>query len=232
MPEMLFDLPEIPAIPMTDGSGLYPIGRIFCVGRNYAAHAAEMGNEVDREAPFYFTKSPANAVRSGASLPYPPGTQDYHHEMELYMAIGTPVFHANADQAAQAIHGFGAALDMTRRDLQGVAKEKRRPWDLGKDVEGSAVFGDLTPAAAFGFVGPQRILLRVNGNTRQDAYLADMIHTVTDVVSDLSKYYHLRPGDLILTGTPAGVGPVKPGDKVSGEIEGLSAVVLTLSDPA
>lgn len=227
----LFDLPEIPTIPVKGESATYPIGRIFCVGRNYAAHAAEMGGEVDREAPFYFTKSPASAVLSGAVVPFPPGTQDYHHEMELVMAIGQPVFRADIDAVGEAIYAYGCALDMTRRDLQGAAKEKRRPWSLGKDVENAAVFAPLTRAADLGPLSGRRIHLAVNSDVRQDATLDEMVWSAPEIVSHLSGYYHLRPGDLIMTGTPAGVGPVQPGDTITGGIDGLDPVTLTLTVP-
>ncbi|PIV75743.1 MAG: fumarylacetoacetase [Rhodobacteraceae bacterium CG17_big_fil_post_rev_8_21_14_2_50_65_11] len=228
MTSYLFDPPAIHAIPVSGASAQYPVSRIFCVGRNYAAHAAEMGNEVDREAPFYFTKSPQALLATGAILPYPPGTQDLHHEMELALAIGQPVFRATRDAARAAIFGYGCALDMTRRDLQGAAKDKRRPWDLGKDFEGSAVLAPLTPAEAMGEIGPQRIHLAVNGEIRQDATLDEMIHGVAEIVADLSRYYHLAPGDLILTGTPAGVGAVGPGDVLRGGIDGLAPISLTI----
>ncbi|SDY33439.1 fumarylpyruvate hydrolase [Jannaschia faecimaris] len=228
MPD-LFPVPDFPRLPVTGGDDLYPVTRVFCVGRNYAAHAAEMGNEVDREAPFYFTKNPLHVVHAGATLSYPPGTQDYHHEMEFVVAIATPIFQGSRDAAQAAIFGYGAGLDMTRRDLQGQAKEKRRPWDLGKDVEGSAVLGPLTRAAKFGAVADQRIHLMVNGETRQDATLGEMIHDCAAVVADLSKYYHLAPGDVILTGTPAGVGPVFAGDVLHGEIAGCAPVDLVLT---
>jgi fumarylpyruvate hydrolase len=231
MSELIFDLPAIPTLAVTGQQARYPVGRIFCVGRNYAAHAAEMGFEVDREAPFYFTKSPANLILSGATVPYPPGTANYHHEMELVMAIGQPVFRADRDSAHAAIHSFGCGLDMTRRDLQIASREKQRPWDLGKDVEDSAVFGALTPAAEMGEIGPQRIHLEVNGETRQDATLNELIWKLDEIIMDLSKFYHLRPGDLIMTGTPAGVGPVNPGDRITGGIDGLDPISLTITDP-
>lgn len=227
----LFDLPAIPDVPVTGEAAGYPVRRIFCVGRNYAAHAAEMGNEVDREAPFYFTKSPAHLVLSGAALPYPPGTGDYHHEMEFVVAIGAPVFRCPSEAALEAVYGYAAGLDMTRRDRQGEAKDKRRPWDLGKDFEGAAVIGEITRAAAFGPVDDQRIALTVNGEVRQDATLGELIHDVTHVVSHLSQYYHLAPGDLIYTGTPAGVGAVEAGAVLEGTIEGLAPVRLTVTDP-
>ena len=230
MSAMLFDLPEIPGLAVKGQSALYPIGRIFCVGRNYAAHAAEMGFEVDREAPFYFTKPPANAVLSGASVPFALSTENYHHEMELVMAVGAPVFRASKEEAEAAIYAFGCGLDMTRRDLQIASRNKQRPWDLGKDVENAAVLAPLTPAAEMGEIGPQRIHLEVNGETRQDATLGELIWKLDEIIMDLSKFYHLRPGDLIMTGTPAGVGPVQPGDKITGGIDGLDPVSLTLTD--
>jgi fumarylpyruvate hydrolase len=230
MPVPLFDLPEIPDIPVVGETATYPVGRIFCVGRNYAAHAAEMGNEVDRDAPFYFTKSPTAAILSGASIPYPPGTANYHHEMELVLAIGAPVFRVSRAQAGAAIWAHGCALDMTRRDLQRIAKDKRQPWDLGKDVEGSAVFAPLTRVGVSGPLAGRRIHLEVNGTLRQDASLDEMIWSPEEIVAHLSGFYHLRPGDLILTGTPAGVGPVVAGDCIAGGIDGLAPVELCLTE--
>ena len=229
MSETLFALPDVPAIPVIGETATYPVGRVFCVGRNYAAHAAEMGVEVDRQTPFYFTKTPSAAVLSGASVPYPPGTDNFHYEMELVLAIGQNVFRANPEQANAAVYAYGCALDMTRRDLQQAAKDKQRPWDLGKDVEKSAVFAPLTRAADFGVVADQRIHLEVNGNVKQDASLRELIWSVDEIISHLSGFYHLRPGDLILTGTPAGVGPVVAGDVISGGIDGLEPVHLTLT---
>lgn len=222
----LFEPEPVRAAEVLGEAALYPVRRIFCVGRNYAEHAREMGVEVDREAPFYFTKSPFDLTPSGATVPYPPGTSDYHHEMELVIALGAPAFRIAAEDAPGAIFGFACGLDMTRRDLQGVAKEKRRPWDVGKDFEDSAVLGPITRAAAFGAAGPQRIALSVNGVGRQSARLADMVWSIAELVSHLSTLYHLGPGDLIYTGTPAGVGAVLPGDVITGTIEGLSPVTL------
>jgi len=224
----VFPPPPVVSLPIEGLPSRFPVRRIYCVGRNYAAHAAEMGAEVDREAPFYFTKTPASLVASGATVPYPSGTANYHHEMELVVALGAPVFRAGVDEARAAVYGYACGLDMTRRDLQDVAKEKRRPWDLGKDFERSAVIAELTPAAAFGTPGPQRIVLSVNGAVRQDAHLSDMIHGVAEVISHLSGYYHLAAGDLIYTGTPAGVGAVSAGDRLEGTIDGLAPVRLTI----
>ncbi|MFT7595437.1 MAG: fumarylpyruvate hydrolase [Paracoccaceae bacterium] len=230
MTDTLFDLPAIPTIPVNGESRGYPVGRVFCVGRNYAAHAAEMGFEVDREAPFYFTKTPSAAVLSGAEVAYPPGTENFHYEMELVMAIGAPVFRATKEQANAAIYAYGCSLDMTRRDLQLTSRAKQRPWDLGKDVENSAVIAPLTKAADMGDLGTQRIHLEVNGEVKQDATLDELIWKVDEIICHLSGFYHLRPGDLILTGTPAGVGPVVAGDVITGGIDGLDPIQLTLLD--
>ncbi|MFC3527736.1 fumarylacetoacetate hydrolase family protein [Paracoccus mangrovi] len=227
MVDYLLPLPPVMSLPVIGREGRFPVGRIFCVGRNYAAHAAEMGNEVDREAPFYFLKSPHAVQQSGTVLAYPPGTEDLHHEIELVVAIGAPGFRLARDRAAGVIWGYGAALDMTRRDLQAKAKAKQRPWDLSKDFEGAAVLSALTPAQDFQPLG-QRIQLGVNGVTRQDAVISDMVWSIDELIADLSHYYHLTPGDLILTGTPAGVGPVVAGDRLSGGIEGLAPVELRI----
>ncbi|TNF58972.1 MAG: FAA hydrolase family protein [Rhodobacteraceae bacterium] len=229
MTTTLFDLPRPVGIPVKGEAATYPIGRIFCVGRNYAAHAAEMGHEVDRENPFYFTKSPAHAILTGATVPYPPGTANYHHEMELAFAMGAPVFRATREEAEAAVYAYGCALDMTRRDRQQDGKDKGRPWDMGKDVEASAVFAPMTRAAGMAPLGPRRIHLEVNGKTRQDATLSELIHDVPEIIMDLSRYYHLGPGDLIMTGTPAGVGPVVAGDVITGGIDGLDPISLTIA---
>ncbi|MFU8881190.1 MAG: fumarylacetoacetate hydrolase family protein [Rhodobacterales bacterium] len=224
----VFDLPPIPSIPVLGEAATYPIRRIFCVGRNYAKHAAEMGIEVDREKPFYFTKSAASAILSGAIAPYPAGTDNYHHEMELAVAIGAPAFKVAAADAMASVYGYCCALDMTRRDLQLSERAHQRPWDLGKDVENSAVFAPITKAAEFGAIAGQRIHLEVNGDIRQDATLTELIWSVPEIISHLSGFYHLQPGDLILTGTPAGVGAVLPGDVINGGIDGLEPIRLTI----
>ena len=228
----LFTTPPIPSIPVLGESATYPIRRIFCVGRNYAAHAAEMGIAVDREKPFYFTKSPASAILSGASAPYPSGTTNYHHEMELAVAIGAPAFKVSVADAMSRVYGYGCALDMTRRDLQLSERAHQRPWDLGKDVENSAVFAPITKAADFGEIAAQRIHLSVNGVIKQDATLTELIWSVPEIISHLSGFYHLQPGDLIMTGTPAGVGAVVAGDVITGGIDGLEPISLTITAEA
>ncbi|MDY0748879.1 fumarylacetoacetate hydrolase family protein [Paucibacter sp. R3-3] len=227
----IFPAPEQPSVPVRGSSARYAVSRIFCVGRNYAAHAREMGSDPDREPPFYFSK-PANAlVESGATIAYPPMTQNLHYEMELVLALGAPLFRATPEQAAAAIWGYAAGLDMTRRDLQNAAKATGRPWDTGKAYEQSAVITDLIPAAQAGDMGKGAITLQVNGVEKQRGDLSDMIWSNAEIVANLSQFYHLGPGDLIYTGTPEGVGPVKPGDEITGQIEGLVNLTLTIGQP-
>lgn len=225
---LLFELPSAPAVRVQGEEALFPVHRIFCVGRNYEAHAAEMGFKADREAPFYFTKSASAIVQSGATIPYPPGTQNYHYEMEFVVAIGAPAFRTEESEALNAVYGYACGLDMTRRDLQLAAREKGRPWDTGKDFEESAVIGQITKAAEFGAIGDQRIALSVNGSVKQDQRLSDLVWSVPELIAHLSNFYHLQPGDLIYTGTPAGVGPVAAGDRLEGTIDGLVPVELAI----
>jgi fumarylpyruvate hydrolase len=229
--EFVFAPPPQAAAPVRGRAERFPINRIFCVGRNYAAHAKEMGVAVDREAPFYFMKASAHYVPSGATRPYPPGTSSYHHEVEFVVAIGTAGFRIREADASGHVFGYACGLDMTRRDLQAAAKEKQRPWDIGKNVEDSAVLGEIAPAADIGHPSRGHIELRVNGQPRQTGDLSDLIHGVPAVIAHLSQYYHLRPGDLIYTGTPEGVGAVKPGDRLEGSIDGVGTIALQLADP-
>ncbi|MCZ0814115.1 fumarylacetoacetate hydrolase family protein [Roseovarius sp. EGI FJ00037] len=226
---LLFDPPAMPLVPVKGDSRQFPLRRIFCVGRNYAAHAAEMGNEVDREAPFYFTKSAHALCLSGASIPYSLGTQDCHYEMELVVAIGASALKVGPDEAMKVVMGFACGIDLTRRDLQGAAKDKRRPWDLGKDFENAALIGAITPADEFGKPADRRIALLHDGAVAQEARLSDMVWSVPEVIAHLSGFYHLLPGDLIYTGTPAGVGPVHPGSVLRGEIDGLEPVEVAIA---
>lgn len=229
MTQPLFVLPAIPLVPITGTDRGYPVQRIFCVGRNYAAHALEMGNEVDREAPFYFTKTPQTLCLSDSSIPYPPETSDCHYEMEFVVALSAPAFRVSASEAMEAVYGYACGIDLTRRDLQGIAKEKRRPWDIGKDFENASILSALTAKSEFGEIADQAIRLSVDGRTVQEATLADMIWSVPEIIAHLSRFYHLQPGDLIYTGTPAGVGPVQPGNTLLGEIDGLAPLHLTIT---
>ncbi len=212
----LFPPMPAPMVPIAGTDLGFPVRRIFCVGRNYEKHAKEMGGDVDREAPWYFTKSPAHACLSGAVVSFPQGTSNYHHEMELAVYLG---------DGAQVL-GHSCALDMTRRDRQQDGKDHRRPWSLGKDVENAAV---LAPIARDFTVAGQRIWLDVNGETRQDATLEELVWSVPEVIAHLSGFYRLGAGDVILTGTPAGVGPVQPGDVITGGVDGLEPISLTLT---
>ncbi len=225
--DLLFDPPAAPVIPVAGDIRQFPVRRIFCVGRNYAAHAAEMGNEVDREAPFYFTKSAHALCLSGATIPYPPGTADCHFEMEFVVAIGAPAFRVAEADAMRAVMGYACGIDLTRRDLQAAAKDKRRPWDLGKDFENAALIAAITPAEQFGEIAKQAIRLTHDGEVAQQADLSEMVWSVPELIAHLSRFYHLAPGDLIYTGTPAGVGPVRPGSVLSGEVEGLTPVEVS-----
>ncbi|PEQ14740.1 fumarylacetoacetase [Novosphingobium sp. PC22D] len=229
--KQLFDVPAAPMIPLLGEDAGVPVRRIFCVGRNYEAHARELGNTVQRDAPIWFTKTPSAYCPSGAAIPYPPGTANCHYEMELVVALGTPGFRVEPQDALDLVLGYACGLDMTRRDLQGAAREKGLPWDTGKDFENSAVIGPFTRAARFGEPGAQRITLALDGETRQDAVLSDMIWPVRDLIAHISTLYHLEPGDLIFTGTPAGVGPVAPGNRLSGAIDGLAPVTLEITAP-
>lgn len=228
MTKLICDPPKLHVLPIVGLDAGYPVNRIFCVGRNYVAHAAEMGGAVDRDAPWYFTKSAQAICQTGQVVPYPPGTSNYHHEMELVVALGGPVFQSDQSRAQDAIYGYACGLDMTRRDLQQIGKDARRPWSLGKDVENSAVIGAITPKEIMGAINTQQITLSVNGQTRQSAQLSDMVWTVPEIISHLSQFYHLGAGDLIMTGTPAGVGPVVAGDVITGAITGLGDISHTI----
>lgn len=225
-----FELPERPSVPIAHDDLRFPVNRIFCVGQNYAAHALEMGFQPDPEAPFFFTKAPAAICHSGAMIPFPLGTENCHYEMELVVALGAPAFRIDPAEALSAVFGYACGLDMTRRDLQNAAREKKRPWDFGKDFENAAVIAPITRAADFGTPVDQRIHLTQNGEVRQDSRLSDLIHSVPALIAYLSNYYHLQAGDLIYTGTPSGVGPIAPGDKLRGEVDGLTPVELVIGD--
>jgi fumarylpyruvate hydrolase len=226
---LLFELPPRPSLPVTGEDSQFPVHRIFCVGQNYEDHIREMGLAPARGSPIYFTKSPAAVCPSGATIPYPPGTENCHYEMELVVAIGEPAFRVAQREALSAVFGYGCGLDMTRRDLQQASRGHGRPWDTAKDFEHAAVLGAITRAESFGAPGEQRITLSQNGELRQDARLSQMIWSVPELIADLSNYCNRLPGDRIYTGTPAGVGPVAPGDRLFGMIEGLVPVELSIA---
>ncbi|MCM2289925.1 MAG: fumarylacetoacetate hydrolase family protein [Sulfuritalea sp.] len=229
----LWNPPPPASLPVRGLKQRFPVRRIFCVGRNYHAHAIEMGRPVDKATarPFYFTKSPSTLVESGATVPYPAGTENYHYEMELVVAIGGSGFRIDAGAARSLIFGYAAGLDMTRRDLQLAARDQGRPWDLGKDFERSAVCSPIAANCTLGMLDHGAIRLEVNGETRQSADLSQLIWGVGELLADLSQFYHLEPGDLIYTGTPDGVGAVKPGDRITGSIDGVGEVALDIGQP-
>ncbi|HKM63167.1 MAG TPA: fumarylacetoacetate hydrolase family protein [Acidisphaera sp.] len=223
MSDYVIDLPPQAVLPV-DGGGLFPVRRIFCVGRNYAAHTREMGGDPDRELPFFFTK-PADAVLTGgAEMPYPPGTSDLHHEMEMVVALGRGGVEIAEDRALECVFGYAAGLDMTRRDLQAQAKKEGKPWDMGKGFDHSAPVGLLVPALRCGHPARGRIVLTVNGEVRQDSDLSHMIWSVPEMIAFLSRLVALAPGDLIFSGTPEGVAAVQRGDLLEGSVEGVGSV--------
>ena len=225
----LWARPAPVSLPVKGQTERAAVNRIFCVGRNYLAHAAEMGHKVEKEGdrPFYFTKSPGALVESGATIPYPPETANCHHEMELVVVVGAPGFRVAVERAHDLVYGYACGLDMTRRDLQLAAREKGRPWDLGKDFENAAVVSEIVPMPGV-LIERGWIKLLVNGAVKQKSDLGNLIWNVRDIIADLSLFYHLAPGDLIFTGTPEGVGPVRPGDKLEGKIEGVGTIELTI----
>ena len=223
----LFAPPPVQSLPVRGTAQRLPVNRLFFVGRNYHAHAVEMGRPVDKsaEVPFYFTKAPSTLVESGATVAYPPGTGNYHHEMELVVAIGAPGFRVPEAEAGRLVYGYACGLDMTRRDLQLVAREKGRPWDLGKDVEQSSVVSEIVPMPGE-VLSKGALEMTVNGQMRQKSDLDKLIWNIPELIADLSKFYHLQPGDLIFTGTPEGVGALVPGDRIDGRIDRVGEIVL------
>jgi len=224
----LFEPAATISVAIRGSSARYPVNRIFCVGRNYVAHAEEMGVQPDKAEPFYFTKTPNTIVPSGATIPYPPATKNYHYEMELVIAMGAPAFETSKEDALDAVYGYASGLDMTRRDLQLIAREKSRPWDLGKDFEQSAIISNIVPATEIGHPSQGAINLSVNGEVKQSADLSQLINNTAEIIAHLSQFYHLTAGDLIYTGTPAGVGPVVAGDKLTGYIDGVGEISLSI----
>ena len=223
----LWNPPAVPSLPVRGKADRLPVNRLFFVGRNYHAHAVEMGKPVDKsvERPFYFTKAPQTLVDSGATVAYPPETSNYHFEMELVVAIGAPAFRVSQEDAHKVIYGYAAGLDMTRRDLQLVARDKGRPWDLGKDVEQSSVCGEIVPMPGV-VIEQGEIALSVNDEPKQKSDVSKLIWNIREIIADLSLFYHLQPGDLIYTGTPEGVGAVVAGDRIDGYVEGVGEIVL------
>jgi fumarylpyruvate hydrolase len=223
-----FEHPPAAEVSIVGSKSGYPVRRVFCVGRNYEAHIREMGASV-REPPFFFTKFPCAIVPSGACLDYPPGTQNFQYEGELVLALGATAFKIPAEHARAVIFGYAAGLDMTRRDLQFAARDKGRPWDTGKNFAQSAPMGEIMPAARIGEFHHASLELAVNGEIKQRANIAEMIWSADEIIAHLSAFYHLGVGDLIFTGTPAGVGPVVAGDRIDLQIGELPLLSVTVA---
>lgn len=234
MVEFAFDLEAPPSLPIVGQSRHFPVRHVYCVGRNYAEHTKEMGGDAAKEPPFFFTK-PAHSVvpivPGGGTIPYPPATKDLHYEVEMVVAIGKEGAFIQREDALDHVFGYALGFDMTRRDLQAAAKEMRRPWDFGKAFEGAAPIGPIYPVTTHGHHTSGAIWLKVNGQPRQKGDLRDMIWPVPDMIVFLTEYYTLRPGDLIMTGTPAGVGAVVTGDQLVGGVDGLGELSVTIAPP-
>ncbi|MDH3596487.1 MAG: fumarylacetoacetate hydrolase family protein [Rhodospirillales bacterium] len=220
--------PEAPSLEVVGEGGRFPVRRIFCVGRNYAAHAREMGKDPDREPPFFFMKPAEAIVPSGAKLPYPPFTQDLHHEIELVAAIGREGAEIAESAALDYVYGYAVGIDLTCRDLQAEAKKMGRPWEVAKGFDRSAPCGAVQPASAIGHPASGPIWLRVGDEPKQSGDLSELIWPVPALISILSRTFRLLPGDLIFTGTPAGVGPLARGDHVTGGVEGVGTVEIEI----
>ena len=218
----VFEPGPVASIPVIGSDARFPVRRIYCVGRNYAAHAREMGRDPDREPPFFFMKPADAIVPGGGAVKYPPGTADLHHEIELVVALHRGGSDIAAADALDHVFGYAVGLDLTRRDLQSEAKKQGRPWDFGKSFDQSAPVTAIYPVASHGHHTSGKITLHVNGELRQQGDLSEMIWSVPDTIAYLSHYYRLEPGDLIFTGTPAGVGAVVPGDRLLGSVEGVA----------
>lgn len=223
-----FPPPKRPTLPVRESDALFPVNRIYCVGRNYAAHAIEMGHDPNREPPFFFQKNPDNILPEGHDFPYPPMTDDVHHEIELAVALGSGGDNVSVGDALDCVFGYGVALDMTRRDLQAQMKQLGRPWEIGKAFEHSAPCSSLVLATQIGHPDEGAIWLKINGEARQEGDLNQMIWKVPEVISYLSDFFTLRAGDIILTGTPSGVGPVARGDHLHGHVQGVGDLRLAV----
>ncbi len=229
MSSYVITAPAQPSLAVADSQERFPIRRVFCVGRNYGAHAREMGSDPNREPPFFFTKPADAVVPASGAVPYPPATRDLHHEVELVVALGAGGSNIDPSDAMSLVWGYGVGLDLTRRDLQALAKDAGRPWDMAKGFDASAPCSPLIPATKLGHPQDARIWLEVNGALRQEGNLNEMIWPIADVIGHLSRLVTLAPGDLIYTGTPAGVAALKPGDRLRGGVDGVAEFALSIA---
>jgi fumarylpyruvate hydrolase len=228
MSELVFPAMSVPSVAVVGTTARFPVRRIFCVGRNYAAHAREMGRDPDREPPFFFMKPADAVVDDGATVPYPPETSNFHYEIELVVAIGRGGADIASEQALDHVFGYAVGIDLTRRDLQLQAREQGRPWDWGKAFDLSAPIAPIHRAAEVGYPSAGRIWLAVDGVIKQDSDIAKLLWNVPDIISIASRSMMLRPGDLIMTGTPENVGPIRRGEVVTGGIEGLGEIKILI----
>jgi len=220
--------PPVVTLPVRGTDHVFPVHRVYCVGRNYAAHAVEMGHDPDKEPPFFFQKNPDNLVAGDGEFPYPPASSDVHHEIEMVVALAKGGRDIPQDQALDCVFGYAVGLDMTRRDLQGEAKKAGRPWEVGKAFEQSAPCGEIVPASQIGRPDSGAVRLKVNDEIRQEGDLNQLIWKVPEMITYLSGLFTLAPGDLIFSGTPAGVGPVNRGDRLEGHVEGVGDLAVTV----
>ena len=227
MSDHVIPTPPVVTLPVVGSDAEFPVRRVYCIGRNYAAHAIEMGHDPDRESPFFFQKNPNNLDASG-DFPYPPNSNDVHHEVEMLVALKSGGTNIPLDQALSHVYGYGLSLDMTRRDLQGAQKKMGRPWEIGKAFERSAPCGPVHPASDVGHPDQGRVSLTVNGDLRQDGDLNQMIWKVPEMIAYLSEYFELAAGDVILSGTPAGVAAIERGDVMEMAVDGLGSMAVTV----
>jgi fumarylpyruvate hydrolase len=220
----IIETPAIPSLPIYGRQERFPVRRVFCIGRNYAEHAREMGATVDTSAPMFFCKPADAVVTDGADVPYPQATSDLHHEVEMVVALKSGGHDLDAIQAADAIFGYGVGLDLTRRDLQAIAKAKSHPWDVAKAFDHSAPVSALRLATEATPAADTEITLHINESLRQQGHLGEMVHSVVDIIAALSKLFELKPGDLIFTGTPAGVAALQRGDRFHAQLKGIATL--------
>ncbi len=226
--EYVIPIPPVPSLAVRGGDRRFPVHRIYCVGRNYAAHAVEMGHDPDREPPFFFQKNPDNLLSGGGDFPYPDKTEDLHYELELVVALESGGRNIPVQSALECVFGYCVGLDMTRRDLQGQAKKLGRPWDVGKAFDHSAPCSEVVPAETIGHPDAGAVWLKVNGENRQNGDLDQMIWKVPEIITHLSGLFTLAPGDLIYTGTPAGVGATVRGDTLRGGVTGVAELEISV----
>ena len=228
MTNFAIDPPEIVALPIAGTDARFPVRRVYCIGRNYAAHAVEMGHDPDREPPFFFQKNPNNLDTTG-EFPYPPHSSDVHHEIEMAVVLKTGGTNIKVEDALDHVYGYAVSLDMTRRDLQGEQKKMGRPWEIGKAFERSAPTGPIYRVEDVGHLSEGRVELKINGETRQEGDLNQMIWKVPEMIAYLSEYFELAPGDVIQSGTPSGVGPVVAGDEMVAHVDGLPDLIVKVT---